>query len=327
MSDLSTLYMGLKLRNPIIVGSCDLSMNADAIGKCADCGAGAVVTKSVFEEQFLLQGGIPHSEFAIHPEALDYMRSTGLLEYGPEKICREIERAKKKVDIPLIASINCQTSSLWPRFAKQLQEAGADALELNIYQLPIEPDIPGSEQEDRYVAILQEIKKEVSIPVSVKLSIETSSLPYLGKRLSKAGSDALVFFNWFVEPDIDIQQKRALNRKGKGNFNQSLRWVALLSGRIDTDIAASGGIGSGSDIIKHLLAGASAVQICTLFYQKGLEEIQGLLHEMESWMQEHGHQNLKDFQGELSFKNQELSFHDLGEAGSYFRAQYLKTYS
>jgi dihydroorotate dehydrogenase (fumarate) len=327
MADLSTSYMGLHLQNPIIVASSDLSRNAEGIKKCEDAGAAAVVLKSIFEEQFLIEGGIPEEEFAVYPEALDYLRSGGLMEYAPHKICQEIEKAKATVKIPIIASINCQTSPLWARFARQIQEAGADGLELNIYNLPIELDVPGSKHEDQYVEILKEVKREITIPVSIKLVPQVSSLPFLTQRLSEAGCDAFVLFNWFLEPDIDTKNLKTYSRKGKGNFNQSLRWVALLADRIRTSIAASGGIQYAEDIVKQILAGAAVVQICSLFYQKGLTEIGKLLEGMESWMNEHQYSAIDDFRGELSFKRQELTFRDLGEAGSYFRAQYLKVYS
>jgi len=147
MIDVSTSYMGLKLKNPIIVASSDLSRDADGVKKCADAGAGAVVLKSIFEEQFLASSNIPEDRFPLHPEALDYLRAGGLLEYGPDEMCREIDKAKKEVKIPIIASVNCRTPSLWPRFANQVEEAGADALELNIYDLPLKLDISGSEHE------------------------------------------------------------------------------------------------------------------------------------------------------------------------------------
>ena len=319
--------MGLKLRNPIIVASSDLARTAEGIKKCCDAGAGAVVLKSIFEEQFLVEGNIPESDYTIHPEALDYMRSGGLLEYAPHKICQEIEKAKKEVDIPIIASINCQSYSLWPSFAHQVQEAGADALELNIYNLPIDLDTPGARYDEDYVRILQTVKQKVSIPIAIKLMPLFSSLPYLSQKLATAGCSALIFFNWFLEPDIDINNRKTFSRKGKGNLNQSLKWVALIAGRIPIDIAASGGVKTPGDVVKQILAGAAAVQICSLFYQKELGEIKNLISGLENWMNTHRFTSLGNFRGELSFRKQELTFRDLGEASNYFRAQYLKTYA
>ncbi len=326
MADLSTSYMGMKLKNPIIVASSDLTRTADDMKKCAHAGAGAVVIKSIFEEQFLVDED-KNEGYSNYPEAIDYMRRGGLLEYAPEALIKEIETAKKEVDIPLIASINCQTPELWPKFARQLQSAGADGLELNIYAQPLDLTVPGDQFERIHIQILKEVKDNISIPVSVKLINQVSSLPYLSRKLVETGADGLVFFNWFLQPDIDIDKLTTRNLKGKGDFYESLKWAALLSGRIECDIAASGGVTSIKEVIKQILAGVSAVQICTLFYNKGLQEIQNLLSGLTEWMDQHRFESIPDFQGELSFRKQELTFKDMGEAKNYFRAQYLKTYS
>jgi dihydroorotate dehydrogenase (fumarate) len=327
MADLNTSYMGLKLRNPVVVSSSDLTKTVSGIKKCEDAGAGAVVLKSIFEEQFLIDGHIPQSGYNVHPEALDYMRSGSLFEYAPQSLTRLIEEAKKSVSIPIIASINCQTPSLWPRFAHQIQEAGADGLELNISFHPISLAIPSSDYEERHLEILRAVKKELSIPISVKLMSQITSVSHLGQQLAELGCDAIILFNWFLEPDINVETMKTRSLIGKANFYHSLRWVGLLSGRVACDIAASGGVKTGEDVVKQLLAGASAVQICTLFLQKGLEEIQNLLNSLEDWMGLHGFESIGDFRGELSFRHQELMFKDLGEANAYFRAQYLKAYS
>jgi dihydroorotate dehydrogenase (fumarate) len=327
MADLRTTYMGLELKNPIIVSSSDLTRTLERIQKCQESGAGAVVLKSIFEEQFLIEGGIPESDYAIYPEALDYMRSGSIFEYAAHDLADLIDKAKRKVDIPVIASINCQTPSLWPRFARQIQEAGADALELNISFLPIKLASPSSEYEESHLQILKEVKKVISIPVAVKLMSCLTSVPHLGQQLAESGCAGLVLFNWFLQPDIDIERLKAKSLIGRGNFYHSLRWVGLCAGRVECDIASSGGISSAEDVIKQLLAGASAVQICTLLMQKGMKEISVILKAMEEWMAKHEYASISDFRGELSFKRQELSFRDLGEASAYFRAQYLKAYS
>ncbi len=327
MADLATSYMGLKLRNPIIVSSSDLTKTTEGIIRCYDAGAGAVVLKSLFEEQFLIRENIEGEDGIIYPEALDYLRRGGLLEYAPEKICQMIEEAKKEINIPIIASINCQSPRLWPSYARQFEEAGADGLELNIYFLPISLDSPGAEYEEYHLKILEEVKKAVSIPVAVKLMSQLTSIPYLGYKLARAGCDALVLFNWFVEPDIDVKNLKTRNIIGKGNFYQSLRWVALLAGRVDCDVASSGGVRKAEDVIKQILAGASAVQVCTILYEQKFEVIKNILSEVEAWMEKHKNATIDDFKGELSFKMQELTFKGVGEADAYFRAQYLKAYS
>jgi dihydroorotate dehydrogenase (fumarate) len=327
MPDLATTYMGLKLRNPIIVSSSDITKTTEGIIRCYEAGAGAVVLKSIYEEQFLIRENVDGEDGIIYPEALDYLRRGGLLEYAPEKICQMIEEAKKEVNIPIIASINCQSPRLWPSYARQFEEAGADGLELNIYFLPISLDSPGAEYEEYHLKILEEVKKAVSIPVAVKLMSQLTSIPYLGYKLARAGCDALVLFNWFVEPDIDVKNLKTRNIIGKGNFYQSLRWVALLAGRVDCDVASSGGVRKAEDVIKQILAGASAVQICTIIYEQKLKVVKSLLSEVEAWMKKHKNATIDDFKGELSFKMQELTFKGIGEADAYFRAQYLKAYS
>lgn len=327
MADLSTSYMGLKLRNPVIVSSSDLTKSVSAVKKCADAGAGAVVLKSIFEEQFLIEGDIPKSEYTVHPEALDYMRSGSLLEYAPQTLTRLIEGAKQSVDIPVIASINCQTPKLWPRFASQIQDAGADALELNVSFHPVSLAIPSVEYETHHLEILKAVKSVVTIPISVKLKSQITSVSHLAQQLAESGCDAIVLFNWFLDPDIDVETLKTRSRIGKANFFHSLRWVGLLSGRIECDVASSGGINTSDDVVKQILAGAAAVQVCTLFYQKGLDEIQNLLSGLEDWMDRHKYESIDDFLGELSFRQQELQFKDIGEASAYFRAQYLKAYS
>lgn len=327
MADLATSYMGLKLRNPIIVSSSDLTKTTEGIIRCYDAGAGAVVLKSLFEEQFLIRENVEGEDGIIYPEALDYLRRGGLLEYAPEKICQMIEEAKKEINIPIIASINCQSPRLWPSYARQFEEAGADGLELNIYFLPISLDSPGAEYEEYHLKILEEVKKAVTIPVAVKLMSQLTSIPYLGYKLARAGCDALVLFNWFVEPDIDVKNLKTRNIIGKGNFYQSLRWVALLAGRVDCDVASSGGVRKAEDVIKQILAGASAVQVCTILYEQKIEVIKNFLSEVEAWMEKHKNATIDDFKGELSFKMQELTFKGVGEADAYFRAQYLKAYS
>ena len=326
MTDLSTSYMGLQLRNPIIAGSSELTNTARGVMRCEEAGAGAVVLKSFFEEQFA--GEVDHTERGawIYPEAADYLERGGLLEYASEKMCRMIGEAKKKVKIPVIASINCQSARLWPTFARHFEEAGADALELNVYFLPYELHIPGTEYESFHIQILEAVKKSVSIPVSLKLSPQLTALAHLSQKLAAAGCDALVFFNWFFQPDIDIARLRTRNVIGKGDFYQCLRWIALCAGRVECDIASSGGVCRADQVIKLILAGASAVQVASLFLNEGLETLPGLLRGLEQWMEEHGYRSLADFRGELSFKKLQLSLREPKEVEAYFRSQYIKTY-
>ena len=327
MADLTISYMGLKLRNPLIVASSGLTKSAEGILRCAEAGAGAVIMKSIYEEQYWGESALAEKSLSYYPEALDYLRKGSLLAYAPQEKCSIIEKVKKEVNIPVVASINCQSPELWPDFALQFQEAGADGLELNIYFLPFDLKTPGTDYEKFHLEILEKVKKAVSIPVAVKLTSQLTSIPFLAHRLAKSGCDALVLFNWFLQPDVNIENLQTKNIIGKGNFHQSLRWVALLAGRVDCDIASSGGVQKNEDFIKQILVGAAAVQICSLLYQKGLEVVKELLSHLEAWMDSHHYSSIDDFKGELSFKKQELSFKEPEKAKAYFRTQYLKTYS
>jgi dihydroorotate dehydrogenase (fumarate) len=327
MADLSTTFMGLKLSNPIIVGSSDMTSTLEKVMRCEEAGAGAVVLKSFFEEQFCGEGGLSERGAPVYSEAVDYLRAGGLIEYASLKFCQMIEDAKDKVKIPVIASVNCQSAKLWPRLAQQFEQAGADGLELNIYFLPLDLETPGIKYEALHLKILEEVKKSVSIPVSVKLPFQITSVPNLAYRLAEAGCDGLVLFNWFLQPDIDIQNLKTRNLVGKGDFHLSLRWIALLAGRINCDLVSSGGLAKTQDLAKQLLAGASAVQVCTLIYKEGFEAIKKLLEGLRAWMAEHKYESLEDFRGELSFQKQSLSFRDSEMAEAYFRAQYLKVFS
>jgi dihydroorotate dehydrogenase (fumarate) len=326
MVDLTTSFMGLELPNPIIVGSCELTSSLEGIVQAAEAGAGAVVLKSFFEEQFA--GELPPEERRgfVYPEAVDYLERGGLLEYATRNTARMIEEAKKKVSMPIIASINCQSPHLWPRFARHFEEAGADGLELNIYFLPYDLQTPGSEYEKFHTQILEEVKKAVSIPVSIKLSSSLTALPHLSKKLTEAGCQALVYFNWFLQPDINIASLKTRNIIGRGDFHQTLRWVALCAGRVGCDIASSGGVRQPDQVIKLILAGASAVQIASLFLTEGFKALPGLLEGLKAWMGKHGYRSLEDFRGELSWKRQQLSFHEPREAEAFFRSQYIKIY-
>ncbi len=326
MADLKTSFMGLELANPIVVGSCEQTGSVEGIVQAAEAGAGAVVLKSFFEEQFAGEVSPEERGSFVSPEAIDYLERGGLLEYATRNTARMIEEAKKEVNLPIIASINCQSSHLWPRFARHFEEAGADGLELNIYFLPFGPQTPGSEYEKSHIEIMEEVKKSVSIPVSVKLSSGLTALPHLSKKLAEAGCQALVYFNWFLQPDINISNLKTRTIIGKGDFHQALRWVALCAGRVGCDIASSGGVRGPDHVIKLILAGASAVQVASLFLTKGLTALPGLLDGLKAWMEEHGYQSLEDFRGELSWKRQQLAFHEPRDAEAFFRSQYIKAY-
>jgi dihydroorotate dehydrogenase (fumarate) len=325
MADLSTSYMGLKLRNPIIVGSSGLTHTLDNIIKIEENGGGAVVLKSLFEEQIsnAIARTYHQSEDNYgYPEALDYI-SHYTRENDLERYLKLIRDAKKTVSIPVIASINCVSSAEWVTFAKNIQEAGADALELNIFILPSDPRRKAGQSEQVYFEIIQSVIKQVSIPVSAKISYYFSGLTNMMLQLSWTGISGLVLFNRFFSPDIDIDKFEVTTTNVFSSPEEmalSLRWVAMLSGRVQCDIAASTGVHDGHGVIKQLLAGAKAVQIASVLYKKGFEQIGVMTGELESWMEKHNFSATKDFIGKLSLKQVE-------NPAAYERVQFMKHFA
>ncbi len=326
MADLRTRYLGLELRNPVVVSSSNLTASLDNILRAEEMGAGAVVLKSIFEEQFLLESGLDEPGGVIFPEARDYLQSRALLAYAPREIFQLIERAKKMVSIPIIASINCQTAELWPDFSRQFAEAGADALELNIYHLPLDLATSSQDVEKQMVDIVGACDQATTIPLAVKLPYPITALPHLAHQLTKAGADGLVLFNWFLETDVDLARRRVRYFRGHGQFSQVLRWVGLLAGRVQADLAASGGVMTPEAVIKLIMVGAKAVQVCRLLYDRGLAALRSLVEGVDRWLNGHGYSSLRELGGELSWKELSLSYPEPKAAAGYFRVQYMKAY-
>jgi len=318
--NLTTKYLDLSLNNPIVVASCGLTKSVDQIKKCEEAGAGAVVMKSLFEEQIREMNSGLDDSVAMHTEALDYIRAEIDMQLGPREYLETIKAAKKQVSIPVIASVNCYSSKWWTSYAQQIEAAGADALELNIYVMPFNAEISGYNLENTYIEILQAVKAELDIPVSLKLSPYFTSFANLAEKLDNQGADGLVLFNRFVHPEIDIDK---ISSAVKPSFNDpagfynSLRWIALLSGKLKLDIAASGNIRSAQDMIKQLLAGATVIQIASVLYKAGLGKITAMLDGLQSWMKEQKYNSIEDFRGKLNQENDPKS-------EAYIRAQYLK---
>jgi len=321
--DLSTTYLGLRLKNPIVVASCGLTQTVEKIQACEQAGAGAVVMKSLFEEQIReMDSGIRDSAL-MHPEAMDYLQADLDLLYGPRDYIQIIQQAKAAVTIPVIASINCYTAKWWIRYAQQLEAAGADALELNIYALPFDFEKNGEAIESIYLDIIKQVREQVTIPVALKLSPYFTALGNLAVHLAKQGADGLVLFNRFVQPEININE---LSTSVKASFTDpvgfstSLRWIGLLSDQVKLDLAASGGVRETADIIKLLLAGATVVQLASILYTAGLEKIKQFLDELEQWMRAKNFETIADLRGTLNQRNHPQSL-------AYVRAQYIKKFA
>lgn len=294
---LKTKFVGLELKNPIVVGACSLTSTPDGIEKLERAGAAAVILKSLFEEQLLSESGLYGNIEALHPENWDYMKSYGT-QIRPMDYLRLIQEAKEKVKIPVIASLNCQNRPQWSEFAILLQNAGADALELNIAPWSIEPQPPGW-AENLVLGIVKQVREEVKIPLIVKLGPYYSTLPWLIEQLAALGVEGVTLFNRFYHPDIDILQLSWTGGKRlstAAEFTPKIRWIGQLSGR-GLDVAASGGVHSAEELVKALLAGASCVQIVSALYINKFEIISNILKDMELVLQERCWESLDDFQG------------------------------
>jgi dihydroorotate dehydrogenase (fumarate) len=323
MADLSTRYMGLELRNPLIVGSCSLVKNVDGVEKCADAGAGAVVLKSLFEEQLRVETAKAQEHFWLygHSEAFQYV-SKMAMPLGPREYLKLIEEAKAKVSIPVIASLNCISPKWWTDYAKQINAAGADALELNVSVMPSDPGRASEEIERIYLDIVEALKNMIEIPIAVKLGPYFTSVARMAEQLAGRGVSALVLFNRFYQIDIDIEKVEpapGLRFSSPDEISIPLRWIALLAGRVKCDLAASTGVHDGTDFVKQLLAGATAVQVCSTLYVNGLGQIGKILKKVEAWMTEHGFAAIGDFRGKLSQMVSE-------RPELYERLQYIKIF-
>jgi dihydroorotate dehydrogenase (fumarate) len=322
MADLSTQYMGLEMRNPIVVASCSFGNSSGGVRKCAEAGAGAIVLKSLFEEQMRASAREleEHSWLSGHTEAFEYVSKIGLA-VGPRQYLRLIEDCKESVDIPVIASLNCITPKWWTDYAREIAAAGADGLELNIAVMPSDPNRTSREVEQLYFTILEGVKEQVEIPIAVKIGPHFTSIGRMAWELSRRGASALVFFNRFYRFDIDVEKLELAQGEPFSSPEETtlpLRWIALLSGRVKSDLAASTGVHDGAGIVKHLLAGASAVQVCSVLYLEGLDQIGQMLGDVESWLGQHGFGSVEEIRGR--FRQMQSDRPELYERLQYIRA-------
>jgi dihydroorotate dehydrogenase (fumarate) len=322
MTNLSTNYLGLKLNNPLIVSSSGLTNSVEKIKKLEELGAGAVILKSLFEEQIQAEAGHMLGGNA-YPEAHDY-----LLQYTKSNTVEEylqlIENAKKAVRIPVIASINCITASDWVNFSGDIEKAGADALELNIYFLPNNREISSEKHEELYYDVITKVRKKTGIPVSIKIGLQFTNLVKLIHNLNIRGANGVVLFNRFFAPDIDIENMKFTVSQvfsSPSDIRDSLRWVGIISDQVEKiDIAASTGIHDGRAAIKQILAGAKAVQVCSVLYQQGVEQIPVMIKDISTWMELHRFKSIGDFRGKLNYRR-------IPDPTIYERSQFMKHYS
>ena len=322
--DLTTTYMGMALKNPIVPSSSPLSENLDNIRRMEDAGAAAVVMYSLFEEQIDLESHrLDHylsygvESFA---EALSYFPDMGSYKVGPDEYLDRIRRAKEAMAIPIIGSLNGVSTGGWIEYARKIEEAGADALELNVYYIPTDLDVTGAEVEQRYLDVLRDVKKVVSIPVAMKLSPYFSATANMASRLAQAGADALVFFNRFYQPDLDLENLEVVPRLVLSNSYEMrlpLRWVAILYGRVPVDLAITSGVHTVEDVLKGLMSGAKVTMMASELLQNGIQRIGQVLDGMVQWMEEYEYQSVIQMQGSMSQQS-------VAEPTAFERANYMK---
>lgn len=325
--DLSTTYLGLTLRSPLVPSACPLTWRVDEIKSAEDAGAGAVVLPSMFEEQ--IQREREELDSALEQgtqsfsEALDYFPQVGEFRLGAEDYLDHIRAAKAAVNIPIIASLNGASLGGWTEYAKEIQKAGADALELNIYYIPTDPNLTSADVEKTYLDILKAVKGTVTIPVAVKLSPFFSSMAHVARELDRAGADGLVLFNRFYQPDIDLETleiEHSLLLSTPQARRLPLRWVAILHGRVKASLAATSGIHTASDALKVLMAGADVAMLCSVLLRKGMPQVGAIIEEMRKWMEQHEYESIAQLKGSLSQKN-------CPDPGAFERAQYMRVIS
>jgi len=310
----STKYLGLTLKNPIIVGSSKMTGDYEKIMECIECGAGAVVLKSLFEEQIISEIEaklVDNQMYFWYPEAMETVKSISK-DHGKNEYIKLLTQVKANSPVPVIASINCLTSHEWPVFASEIQKAGADAIELNISVFPFDETITSSDIEDTYINIVNEVKKHVTIPVCVKIGSFFTNINSMVSRLDTAGVDGIVLFNRFFMPDININDSSIIYNNylsDPSEMTQSLRWIGLLSPKVKCDLVASTGIHDFDAVVKQIMAGAAATQICSVLYKKGIPHIKTMLAGLEEWMKKNHYPTLDAFRGKiLTGKAQNAAF-------------------
>jgi dihydroorotate dehydrogenase (fumarate) len=323
--DLTTKYLGLKLKHPLVASSSPITHDADGVRKLEDGGVAAVVLHSLFEEQ--ITGEEHELEFLTtqgtesFAEALSYFPKPDHYILGPEEYLNLIRKAKAAVKIPVIASLNGVTTGGWVEYARAIQQAGADALELNVYYVPTDPFMTGEIVERNYVDVLRTVKSQVRIPVAMKLSPYFSNMANMARRLEEAGAAALVLFNRFYQPDIDVEKldvKPHVNLSASAEMTLPLRWIAILYGRVKCDLAATTGIHTSEDVIKMVMAGAKVTMMCSALLERGCNHAKSVLEGVQHWMEEHEYVSIEQMQGSMSQKA-------VAEPAAFVRANYMKT--
>lgn len=324
MTNLSTTYLGLNLKNPLVASASPISKNIDKVKKMEEAGISAIVMYSLFEEQIIHESlELDHflsrgtESFA---EALTYLPDGGMYSLSPEKYLNQVAGLKKAVNIPVIGSLNGVSKGGWTSYAKRIEEAGADALELNLYYLVTDPEMTSQQVEDAQVELVAEVKSVIKIPLAVKLSPFVTSLPHFAKRIVDAGANGLVLFNRFYQPDFDLDELdivHSLDLSTSAELRLPLRWISILSSKISTDFALTSGVHTAQDVLKAMMAGAKVSMMASTLLHNGAQAASAVLENLQTWMKEHEYESIQQMQGSMSQKN-------VKEPAAFERANYMK---
>lgn len=324
MPDLTTTYLGLQLKNPLVVSASPLSRKVDVAHRMEDAGAAAIVMYSLFEEQ------ITHESYELdhylsrgthsYAESLSYFPDLDQYNLGPEPHLEHLHRLKQAVGIPVIASLNGISSGGWVSYARKMEQAGADAIELNIYYLPTDSDLSSTELEDSYVQLVKDVRATIKIPIALKLSPFFTAIPYMAKRFVEAGANGLVLFNRFYQPDFDLEALEIvphLELSTSHDLLLPLRWIAILYGRVNADFALTSGVHTAHDVIKATMAGASVAMMASELLATGISRLTCILDDIRQWMEEHEYESIASMRGSMSQRA-------VADPAAFERANYMK---
>jgi dihydroorotate dehydrogenase (fumarate) len=324
MTDLSTTYLGLTLKNPIVASASPLSKKLERARKLEEAGVSAIVMYSLFEEQII------HESLELdhymsrgtdsYAEALSYLPDGGMYGISPEKYLIQVAALKKALRIPIIGSLNGVSKGGWTNYARKIQEAGADALELNLYYIPTDFEMTSNDIEDTQVELVAEVKSAVSIPLAVKISPYVTSIPNFVKRLVEVGADGIVLFNRFYQPDFDLNELEivhSLDLSNSAELRLPLRWISILHGKVNTDFGLTSGVHSHTEVLKAMMAGAKVAMMASSLLHNGEQVVGSILNDLETWMRDHGYDSIRQMQGSMSQKS-------VKEPSVFERANYMK---
>ncbi|MBC8497107.1 MAG: dihydroorotate dehydrogenase-like protein [Chloroflexi bacterium] len=324
MTNLSTTYLGLKLKNPLVASASPLSEKVETVRQLEDAGVSAVVVYSLFEEQIVKESlELDHflsRDTESFAEALTHLPDIGKYSLGPEKYIDHIGKLKEVVNIPIIGSLNGVSSGGWIEYAEKIQSAGADALELNLYYLPTDTALSGNEVEEAYLTVVKDIRAKISIPLAVKLSPFITSMPHFAQKMADAGADGLVLFNRFYQPDFDLEELEIVPNlvlSASNDLLLPLRWIAILHGRVDLDFALTSGVHTAEDVLKAMMAGAKVAMTTSALLKNGVGYATQILSDLKAWMGKHEYESIQQMQGSLSQKSS-------GNEAAFERANYMK---